>query len=106
MNHPNPRKLNLSSIAHTPHMPDKFVDLGPEPEHRGAHKGQVLILSAFFLIGLMGMLGLSLDVGYALAARRTAQGCADAGAMAGAREIARWKSSAPTSALGSTKAVV
>src|SRR4051812_8537847 len=100
------RVPNLSSIAHAPHLPDKFTELGPEPEHSGAHRGQVLILFAFFLVGMMGMLGLAVDMSYALAARRTAQGAADAGAMAGAREIARWKSSAPISALGSTKAVV
>lgn len=97
---------NFSSIAHAAQTPDKFAVLKPEPEHKGAHRGQVVVLFAAFLVGLMGMLGLATDVGYALAARRSVQGAADAGAMAGAREIARWKSTAPTSAFGATKAVV
>ncbi len=106
MSNRDPDSRNFSSIAHAPQMPDKFAELKPEPDRKGAHNGQVLILFAAFIVGLMGMLGLATDVGYALAARRTVQGAADAGAMAGARQIARWKSSAPTSALGDTTAVV
>lgn len=101
---PDPR--NFSSIAHAARTPDKFTELEPEPTPTGSHHGQVLVLFALFLVGLMGMLGLATDVGYALAARRTTQGAADAGAMAGAREIARWKSTAPTSALAATTATV
>ena len=70
--------LSFSTIAHAASMPDKFAELELEPERRGAHRGQVLILFAGFR-GLMGMLGLATDVGYTLAARRTAQGAADAG---------------------------
>src|SRR5262245_44701093 len=92
---PDPR--NFSSIAHAPQLPDKFTELKPEPAPSGAHRGQVLVLFAMFLVGLMGMLGLSTDVGYAIAARRSDQGAADAGAMAGARQIARSSSSTPLS---------
>jgi len=65
----------------------------------GAHKGQVIALFAVFLIGLMSILGLATDVGYAMAAKRAAQGAADAGALNGARMIARYMDAAPTSAL-------
>jgi len=101
---PVPR--NFSTIAHAPQLPDKFTELKPEPTPSGAHMGQVLILFAMFLVGLMGMLGLATDVGYAVAARRSSQGAADAGAMAGAREIARSSTTSPTSAFGPTKAVI
>jgi Putative Flp pilus-assembly TadE/G-like len=100
MRKPIPHSLNLSSIAHAATMPDKFTDLEPDSER------SVLILFAGFLVGLMGMLGLATDVGYTLAARRTAQGAADAGAMAGARAMARYRSSAPTSAQADVNSLV
>jgi hypothetical protein len=53
---------------------------------------------AVFLVGMMGMLGLATDLGMAYAQRRTMQNAADAGALAGARQVARWKATSPTSA--------
>jgi Putative Flp pilus-assembly TadE/G-like len=102
----SPHSLSLSSLAHAANVPDKFAELEFEPERRGAHRGQVLILFAGFLVGLMGMLGLATDVGYTLAARRTVQGAADAGAIAGARAMARYQSSAPTSAQADVNSLV
>src|SRR4051812_40230190 len=64
----------------------------------GAHRGQVFIMFAIFSVALLGMLGLATDVGYAMAARRAAQGAADAGALAGARVIAQYSSGGATKA--------
>lgn len=75
-------------------------------EERGAHRGQVIIMFAGFLVAMMGMLGLATDVGYALAARRSVQAAADAGALAGARMIARYTPSRPTSAAAEVEAIV
>lgn len=47
-----------------------------EPNPNGASRGQVLVMFAFFLIGMLGMLGLATDVGFWAVARRTAQGAA------------------------------
>jgi hypothetical protein len=48
-----------------------------------------MVLIALSLVGLMGMLVLSIDAGYAYRQRRLAQTAADAGAQAGAIEIFR-----------------
>jgi Flp pilus assembly protein TadG len=73
--------------------PAKFAELAePEAEPAGTTRGQILVLFALFAVGLMGMLGLATDVGYAMAARRAAQGAADAGALAGARQLAKYTS--------------
>lgn len=90
--------------------PSKFAEL--EPEHfddetpRRASRGQVLILFALFLTGMMGMLGLATDVGVWAVARRTSQGAADAGAFAGARQIAAYNSQHQVSALAEVTAAV
>lgn len=92
-----------------PTTPSKHAVLEPEhfdDEPRGAAKGQILVMFAVFLIGLIGMLGLATDVGYWAVARRTAQGAADAGAFAGARQIAMYSSNQPRSALADVTAVV
>jgi Flp pilus assembly protein TadG len=106
MRKPSPHSFRLSSLAHGATTPEKFASPEPEPERSGANRGQVLILFAAFIVGLMGMLGLATDVGYALAARRTVQGAADAGAIAGARAMARYKTSAPTSAQADVNSLV
>ena len=62
----------------------------------GADRGQILVMFAIFLIGMMGMLGLATDLGFAFAQRRTMQAAADAGAMAGARQVVRWTAESPT----------
>jgi hypothetical protein len=50
--------------------------------------GQSLVMFAVFLIGLLGMLALVLDGGTMYLVRRRMQNAADAGALAGARELA------------------
>jgi hypothetical protein len=80
--------------------PDKFADLSEiaHETQNGANKGQIMILFAIMLVGLIGILGLATDVGYAMAAKRSVQGAADAGALNGARMIARYTNAAPVSA--------
>ena len=79
--------------------PGKFAELSEliGPEEGGANRGQVLVLFSLFLMGLIGILGLATDVGYTMAAKRAVQGAADAGAINGARMIARYTDAAPTS---------
>ena len=64
-------------------------DPRPDPPP-GAARGQVVILFALFSTALLGVLGLATDLGFAFAQRRTVQNAADAGALAGARIVARW----------------
>ncbi len=49
--------------------------------------GQTLILVALAMVALMAMLALAVDVGHLYAERRRLQNAADAGALAGAREL-------------------
>ncbi len=96
----------LSTLAHNGRMPGKHAALVLEEQPERAHRGQVLIMFAGFMIALMGLLGLATDVGYAMAARRAVQGAADAGAIAGARMIARYTPSSPTSAQSEVNTIV
>src|SRR5690349_9224048 len=50
-------------------------------------RGVVAIITAFVLMSLVGMLALTVDVGYAYGKRRMAQNVADSGALAGAQVI-------------------
>jgi hypothetical protein len=50
-------------------------------------RGQSLVLVALLLFIFMGLLALSLDAGFGLYQRRAMQNAADAGALAGAREL-------------------
>jgi len=50
-------------------------------------KGQVLVVVALALLALLAMVALAVDVGHFYAERRHMQNAADAGALAGAREI-------------------
>jgi hypothetical protein len=87
------RTISLSSLTSMMRkglMPHKGVEIVPDTPPEPSHRGQVLIMFAGFMIALMGLLGLATDVGYAMAARRAVQGAADAGAIAGARVIARY----------------
>src|SRR5439155_3991119 len=63
-----------------------------EPAHmkttRDGERGQVLILAALLMAGLMGMLTLVIDVGNAYAQRRFVQNAADAASLAAARYLA------------------
>jgi Flp pilus assembly protein TadG len=100
------RPRTFANIVQHGHMPSKREVLVAESVPAPARRGQVMILFAGFLLALMGALGLATDVGYAMAARRAAQGAADAGAIAGARMIARHQPSATTSAQADVNAVV
>ena len=59
--------------------------------HSAAHRGQILIMFALFLTGLLGAVGLSVDLGMAFSQRRTMQSSADAGAYAGAWAVLKAK---------------
>jgi hypothetical protein len=63
---------------------------GSEDQQRGASKGQILILFAFFLTAMIGVLGLAIDLGFAYSQRRSVQNATDLAATAGAREVARF----------------
>ena len=52
--------------------------------HRG---GQILVLVALALFVLVGFVALAVDVGHIYRERRHMQNAADAGALAGAREL-------------------
>jgi hypothetical protein len=58
------------------------------PAEREGQAGQTLALVAVLLVGLIAMLGLVLDGGNLYLHRRRMQNAADAGALAGAREMA------------------
>ena len=97
--------VSTFQIAWGARTPDKFAELAePEDVPTGAHRGQIMILFAAFAVALLGMLGLATDVGYTMAARRAVQGAADAGAIAGARVIARYPS--PSSAQSDVNSMV
>lgn len=51
------------------------------------HEGQALIQVALALVALLAMLALAIDVGHFYGERRRMQNAADAGALAGAREL-------------------
>jgi Putative Flp pilus-assembly TadE/G-like len=54
---------------------------------RGSERGQVLTLTAFFLVALLGMAGLAVDVGAWYVKRQDAQAAADFGALAAAAKL-------------------
>lgn len=54
-----------------------------------AARGQVIVMFAVVSVSLIGMMGLAIDGGFYLYARRTAQAAADAGALAGARQLSK-----------------
>ncbi|MGH2353294.1 MAG: pilus assembly protein TadG-related protein, partial [Chloroflexota bacterium] len=59
---------------------------------RAAHRderGTVSVMAAFLMMGLVGMLALVVDVGYAYGQRRMAQNVADRAAVAAAKVLAR-----------------
>src|SRR5262245_9898522 len=100
--------MKSDRIAGSAMMPGKCAALPPVEgaAAEGAERGQVIVMFALFLVAMMGVLGLATDVGYTMAAKRSVQGAADAGAMAGARMIARYTTAAPTSALSDVTTVV
>ncbi len=54
---------------------------------RQSHRGQIIVLFTLALVGLLLVVGLTVDGGYALAQRRTAQNAADFAAIAGTRVV-------------------
>jgi Flp pilus assembly protein TadG len=52
-------------------------------------RGQSLVLVALMLFVFIGMMALAIDGGFTYVSRRSAQNAADAGALAGARELCR-----------------
>lgn len=101
-----PETFATTWVAGGPTTPSKFAELQRESAPEQAHAGQVIVMFGIFLIGMLGMLGLATDVGFAFVAKRAVQGAADAGAMAGARQIAAYQTTAPTSSLPEVSAVV
>lgn len=57
---------------------------------RGRSRGQVVVMLAFAMVALIGMLGLATDLGYLFVERRTLQNAADAAALAGAQQLTKW----------------
>jgi Flp pilus assembly protein TadG len=100
--------MSSDGIAGSAEMPGKYAALpsAEEASGRGAERGQIIVMFAIFLVAMMGMLGLATDVGYTMAAKRSVQGAADSGALAGARIIARYTAASPTSAQSDVTAVV
>ena len=69
--------------------------------------GQIIIFVAVLLVAMLGMVGLSIDLGYSFAERRTVQNAADAGAIAGARAVTQWSTSNPdVTALAAVQSIV
>ncbi|MFQ5922391.1 MAG: pilus assembly protein TadG-related protein, partial [Anaerolineales bacterium] len=67
----------------------KSEENGSLPMRRTSEAGQSMVLFGLLLVVLIGMLALVMDGGYAFLQRRGAQTAADAGALAGARELCR-----------------
>lgn len=70
-----------------PHL--KRARCGSRPMRRTSEAGQSMVLLGLLSVVLIGMLALVMDGGYAFLQRRGAQTAADAGALAGAREMCR-----------------
>jgi hypothetical protein len=58
-------------------------------------RGQVIIMFALMLTGLLGMVGLAMDLGYSFSQRRNTQNAADAGALAGALAVLKQTNAQP-----------
>lgn len=82
-----------------------FANTAPAPED-GAARGQVILMFALFLTVMVGMLGLAVDVGFAMSQRRSMQNAADAGALAGTHMVAKSDPLAPVSVKAQVDAVV
>jgi Flp pilus assembly protein TadG len=54
-----------------------------------AARGQVILMFALFLTVMIGVLGLAVDVGFAVSQRRSMQNAADAGALAGTHVVVK-----------------
>ncbi len=67
----------------------KSAKRGPPLMRRTSEAGQSMVLMGLMMMVLIGMLALVMDGGFAFLQRRGAQTAADAGALAGAREMCR-----------------
>lgn len=72
--------------------------------HRGP--GQVIIILAFSMVAIIGVLGLAADLGYIFVGRRAMQNAADAGALAGARIVSQSTTAHPLSAFSEVQTIV
>lgn len=89
----------------SPHAPVQAnQDAASAP--RGASNGQIMIMFALFATAMFGVLGLAVDLGMSFAERRTMQNAADLGAIAGAREVARYSTTNKTNALTAVQQIV
>ncbi|MCC7021512.1 MAG: pilus assembly protein [Thermomicrobiales bacterium] len=68
-------------------------------------RGQATIMFALLAVPMIGMLGLAVDGGVYLYARRTAQAAADAAALAGARQLSKSTNAAPKPAQAEVTAI-
>jgi hypothetical protein len=75
-------------------------------EQPGARRGQVFIMFAIFLTAMLGVLGLSIDVGYAVSQKRMMQNAADLAAIAGALSIANYHQDNQIAALTSVQQTI
>ncbi len=65
--------------------------------HRGRRsRGQIIIFVAAFAVVMVGMIGLSIDLGYSFAQKRATQNAADAAAIAGTRAVTEWSTTNTT----------
>ena len=71
----------MSAIHRAQHQAD-----GPKPRDR-KRRGTILVLAAFLLIVMMGMLAFSIDLGYMMKVRAELQRATDAAALAGAGSL-------------------
>ncbi|MEA2583607.1 MAG: hypothetical protein QOF33_1692 [Thermomicrobiales bacterium] len=78
----------------------------PIEVEQGASRGQIIVMFAFFVTVMFGLLGLAVDLGMAFAERRTMQNAADLGAIAGARAIVRYTTANPASAFADVQTIV
>lgn len=81
-----------------------YID--PEEVPRQASRGQIMILFALFLTAMLGVLGLSIDVGYAVSQRRMMQNAADLAAISGALSVANYSDSNVIAALTTVQGTI
>jgi Flp pilus assembly protein TadG len=68
-------------------------------------RGQAVIMFALMVVPMIGMMGLTIDGGFYLYARRTTQAAADAAALAGARQLSKSTMDSPISAQDDVEAI-
>jgi hypothetical protein len=59
------------------------------PRYSTRQRGQVLVIVAFAMIGLLGMTGVAIDLGFGFAHRRQVANAAEAAAIVGAKALSR-----------------